>query len=1215
MFRENVALRKAFGRWVLSMILCCLAGGLWAEEPALEQGFLNPPDSARPHTWWHWMNGNITKEGITADLEGMKRAGVGGAQIFNVDCGIPEGPVAFMSPEWRALVKHAAEEADRLGIELCLHNCAGWSSSGGPWITPDKAMHKVVWTETPVTGPKAFEGSLPEPKKNLDFYRDIAVLAFPTPAHDQVRLEGWEGKAGFARVDDPPRDSRPDIAKEDVIPLDKIVNLTEHLGDDGHIVWEVPEGRWTLLRMGYTPAGKTNHPSTKAGLGLECGKMSREAAELHWRHAVQPVLDDVGSLTGKSLKHILIDSYEVGAENWSPRFREDFFNLRGYDPLLCLPAMTGRIIDSIEETERFLWDVRRTIADLFSENYFGAFKELCEENHLELSIEPYGNGGFDDLESGGNADIPMTEFWVGGGRDSGGGKLASSIAHTHGLTYVGAESFTATPEQGRWMNDPFSLKALGDFMYCSGVNRFIFHRYAMQPWLDRMPGMTMGPWGMHFERTNTWWEPGAAWLRYLARCQYLLQTGQFVADVCYFAGEGAPHSLAGRDALQPQLPYGYDYDGVDMDVLSDMSVDEGKAVTDKGGMTYSLLVLPPKQAMTQDLVVKVAELVDAGATVVAAKPVKTPGLSGYPECDVELARIADPLWGDCDGKTVTENAYGKGKVVWGKPIEELLALQGLKPDFEVDAPAKASVIAYIHRKTEDTDIYFVANWKSRSTAVDCTFRISGKQPELWHPETGEIEMAPVFTESEGRITVPLLLPPSGSVFVVFRAPVEGEHLIWAGKDNQSLLNPKPKTVAKLEITNAVYGVLGDTIPNTVNVTEKLVERVRDGKIEVRADNALAGDPAPNEIKKLRVDYVVNGQAKTAVVAENQTLVLPESPQPANTPARLEIKRAIYGGLPPELPESTKNLQVDVTDKLAAMVLDGTLSVVANNALAGDPANMIPKQLRVDYTLDGAPGTITVNENASVEIPEVNNPVTPPAELRITENNRLTLRAWESGTYSLKTSADKLLAIEIPEVTKPVTVDGPWEVKFPPNWGAPESVVLEQLTSWSENDGEGIKYFSGTATYRKEIDAPPNLFGKDHVVYLDLGRVKNMAQVRVNGTDLGVLWKPPFRVDITKNLVAGKNRIEISVTNLWPNRLIGDEQQPEDCEWNPDGSLKAWPAWLLEGQPRPSAGRYTFTTWKHYHKDSPLLESGLLGPVQLKSMLVKEEKFQAGYLTK
>ncbi|MBN2512470.1 MAG: hypothetical protein JXB18_05990, partial [Sedimentisphaerales bacterium] len=570
----------------------------------LEKGFSTPPDESRPHTWWHWMNGNITREGITADLEAMARVGVGGAQIFNVgdegSVDIPTGPIMYLSPEWLELVHHAAQEAKRVGVELCFHNCAGWSSSGGPWITPELSMQRVVWTETQVTpdSPETIKPS--QPKANLNYYRDIAVLAFPTPANTSFRIKNSSAKAGF----DSPYGIQPDVENvptEAVIAFDSVIDLSDKMDASGQLNWKAPVGSWTILRIGHTTTGKTNHPAPTSGLGLECDKLSREALDVHWNSGVQPVLDKLGTLAGKVLNNILVDSYEVGPNNWTPKMRAEFRQRRGYDLLSYLPTLTGRVVTSGAVTERFLWDYRRTFSDLFADNYYGYFADKCHQRGLLCSVEPY-DGPFECMAVGAKADIIMGEFWVGGGMNHT-LKLAASTAHTHGQTYVGAESFTSSPEQGRWQNHPGSLKMLGDKVWCMGINRYIFHRYAHQPWLNVLPGMTMGQWGTHFERTNTWWEPGKAWMSYIGRSQFLLQQGHFAADVLFFVGEAAPNGSVGDDALQRA---GYDFDMCGTDLIDRLTVEKGMIAL-PSGMRYRLLVLPDTRFMTPTLAGRVRD--------------------------------------------------------------------------------------------------------------------------------------------------------------------------------------------------------------------------------------------------------------------------------------------------------------------------------------------------------------------------------------------------------------------------------------------------------------------------------------------------------------------------------------------------------------------------------------------------------------------------------
>ncbi len=1215
------------------LVWCLLAAAAApAAEPTapLVQGFRQPPDSARPHTWWHWMNGNVSREGITADLEAMRRVGVGGVQIFTVDQGIPAGSAGYLGDEWRALFKFALEEARRLGIEVGMHNCAGWSSSGGPWITPELAMQRVVTSEVRVTGGVRFSEVLPQPPTKLGFYRDIAVLAFLVPESEQVNMlsfapvvtgsssafdgsavvdasnktfgylpkptpdkpqhllvefeepftarrlvlvpgegldwmtgtlevsddgqtftevadmtlrDGWnrrsrvygfpavtgrffrlrltegsgqEDRIALAEVQLSPRfaienfeakagdagsggfgwDVEGSAPPETVVSRRGIVDLTRRMSGEGRLTWNVPPGTWMVVRVGYTPTGRKNHPAPPEGTGLECDKLSAAAADAHFAAVMGKLLPELGELAGPVFANFLIDSYEVGNQNWTRGFKKEFRRRRGYDPTPYLAVLTNRVVESLEVSERFLWDLRRTIADLFQDRYYGRMAKLCHRRGLRLGVEPYG-GPFESLGCGGRADLPVGEFWVSGGSMET-CKLAASVGHTYGRSVIGAEAFTAMPHEGAWRNDPGSLKMVGDRAFCRGVNRLIFHTYAHQPWLDRLPGMTMGPWGTRFGRTNTWWEQSAAWMSYLARCQFLLQQGTFVADAVYFCGEGAP---VGLRAGPPELPDGYDYDVCNAEViLTRMSTRNGR-LTLPGGLSYRVLVLPPDGSMTLKLLRKLGKLVQVGATVVGPKPVRSPSLEDYPKCDRIVASLADKIWGDCDGKTVTEHGYGKGKVIWGKPLAEVFAGMGVSPDFEFSG--RGARVDFIHRVIDGADVYFVSNQRARVAKGVCTFRVTGKVPELWHPETGRIETAPVYEERDGRIALPLRLDPAESVFVVFRRPASGADHVVHVRHVGAGPEPLPPT---LEIRRAIYEAEDGS--GFADVTDLLRGKVKDGSLLINAENdVLGGDPTPEHFKRLRVEYVLDGQVRTASVREHETLQI--------------------GG-------------------------------------RSDPASP------------------------------------PPWRAGLSAEGMLELAVREAGAYEARTAQGKTMSVEVGEVAEPLGLAAPWEVRFPPGRGAPDRITLQELISWSEHQEDGVRFFSGTAAYLTEFEVPPELRGTATSLVLDLGEVKNLAEIRLNGHDLGVLWKRPFRIDVSDAVRTGANRLEVRVTNLWPNRLIGDAKLPEDCEWGDYWAgkhLQAWPAWLKAGKPSPT-GRLTFTTWKHWSADSPLLDSGLLGPVVL-----------------
>ena len=1157
----------------------------------LEESFANPPATARPHTWWHWMNGNVTKEGITLDLEAMARVGIGGAQIFNVadksSCNIPKGTVDYMSPQFLEMVKHAATEAKRLGIEICMHNCPGWSSSGGPWIDPAHSMQLLVSSET--TASAAGVVRLPQPEKRRDYYQDIAVLAFPAPGDASFRIPNLGALTSAALQYNPPT-AAINAPAAAAVPHDKIVDVTGKLHPDGSLDWNPPSpGNWTIVRFGHTSSGKTNHPASESGIGLECDKLSREAMDLHWNKGIQPILDYLGPVGTHALNNLLVDSYEVGPNTWTPKFREEFVKRRGYDPLPYFPALAGHVMDDGEKSARFLWDYRRTIADLFADNYYAYFAELAHKAGLLASTEPY-DGPFECLANGRGYDILMGEFWTSistpdpdynwAGTINHSCKIASSVAHVNGKTYVGAESFTSGPPSGRWQNYPGLLKQLGDAVWCLGVNRYIFHRYAHQPWSpDVVPGMTMGQWGTHFDRTNTWWEQSREWMKYIARSQFLLQQGRFGADVLFFGGENAPASGVNREDLKRA---GHDYDAVGTDLIDKLTVENGELVL-PGGMRYKLLVLPDEKTMTPALVAKLRGLVEDGATVLGPKPARTPGMA----TDAAFSSTADALWGNPPAPAGDIRKVGKGSIIHGITPQQALEKLSIKP--QLSGPPQ---IHWIQRVTGDHTIFFISNQSGQAFHGDLAFRVSGMTPSLFDPLTGNVSAAPVWSVANEVTSVAVSLLPSGSMFVVFGPGNAKPSFASHGFETLSAAPEPVAKPSKLVIRSAKYGVLSASLPKCVDVTENLREALTGGSLKIAANNELAGDPADNIVKAMLVEYTAGGRNHVVRVAENKTLELPAPGK--NGP--IEIIGAVYGDIPDAMKAFPKRIEVDLTEKISSMVVDGVLSVRVGNDLTGkDPQYGVPKQMRVEYTLDGVAGAVTAAENQNLRLPAAAWRSIPPAP--VVRTGELVSFAKEKHTFT-KADASKAV-IETKSPQAPVSLTGPWQVSFQAGRGAPSNATFDRLISLHEHADPGIRYFSGTAVWKTSFEVPQSaLSGSKSAIHLDLGRVAVIAGVKLNGQDLGILWCDPFRVDVTKFLKPGSNQIEIAVTNLWVNRLIGDEQEPADVEWA-GKPLANWPDWFVKHEPRPSKNRLTFTTWHHWQKGDALKPSGLIGPVLLR----------------
>jgi hypothetical protein len=1067
---------RASSRWLSTAVLiaCGLAQAQAQAPVALLDGFKNPPSAAQPRTWWHWTNGHVTTEGITKDLEWMHRVGIGGFQLADVAAGggqTIDKPLPFGSPEWLAAVKHAAAEAERLGLEMTIFSSSGWSLTGGPWVRPEQAMKKLVWSETTVEGGKDVSLKLSQPpSKNssfLDmgasrpgrdptFYADSAVIAFPTSAaetsmaaakpkvtssgwpvagveedrlydgsyaveirvdaeadgkaawiqyefpepftaraitlagsggipvgrvlasddgetwrplaalpgaqlyrqfrvrtlalpetaarfyrieftgaplgpaitmnqppsppaksyalfeaqlHSGARINRWEEKAGFGHLFEYASVPTPPTSADVAISTAGVIDLTPLMAADGTLNWNAPLGKWTVLRMGYSLTGAKNRPATPAGSGYEVDKLSSKHTTSYYEAYSGMLKGALGDLYGSGLQYFLLDSWEAGTQNWTDEMLAEFRKRRGYDPTPYLPALTGRVVGDADTSDRFLWDFRRTLADMFADNHYAVMNELLHRDGLKTYSEASGVSleiPEDTLLNKSKVDIPMGEFWV---RDLHPRLMyfqdvrgAASAAHVYGKPFVAAESFT-----GGGYESPFTLKKVADYWMAQGINRLVFHTSAHQP-LDTKPGNTMV--GTHLNRNITWAEQARPFMQYLSRICYMLQQGQFVADVAYLLDEGAPSTPAIWGAgTQPEPPAGYDYDFLNADaLLNRVTVDADGRLQVEGGMTYRVLALPQSLQMRPELLRELRELVLGGATIVGPKPLASPSLmGGSMQADREVADLAAELWGDLNGVSRNINYIGKGRVVWGLSLAETLRQLQVPRDFEF-AGNFADEVACLHRRTNDADVYYVANLADQPRSLQARFHVTGMEAEVWHPDDGTSAPAS-YAIVDGRTTVDLDLDPHELVFVVFRQPT--------GENSRTIASRQQRTLA--------------------------------------------------------------------------------------------------------------------------------------------------------------------------------------------------------------------------------TISGPWALTFSPNLGAPTTTKMEKLGSWTESEDAGVKFFSGTAVYATHFTAPTTPDDDATRLLLDLGDVRDIAEVKLNGESLGTLWKPPYRVDVTKQLKSGDNAntLEIAVTNQWTNRITGD----------------------------------------------------------------------------
>ncbi len=894
--------------------------------------FKNPPNEARPRVWWHWMNGNITKEGIQEDLAWMERVGIGGVHNFDANLFTPEvvpNKLVFMTPEWKEAFRYATELTSAKGMELTIAGSPGWSVTGGPWVMPADGMKKYVWTETKVSGGQVFNGVLPKPSsttgpfqhvplevgltgggggKRPEFYRDALVVGFelPTPEthlsalnpavsssggefdlsqltdgdlhktsflppqevgelmwiqyefeqsqtfkafslvgasqaplaefngnpencslqvsddgveyvtiarvsgsivpHHTVafephtgkywriayetlpaqpnpfasmfgfnlgpgdpdgvnvaefvlypvdRIDQYEDKAGFTPwTEDTPTYSGP---ATNAIDKGQVVDLTELMREEGSLSWEVPEGEWVIIRLGYSLTGRQNHPASPEATGLEVDKLDEDAVRRYINTYLDMYLDATGGNMGaEGLGYVILDSYEAGHMNWTHDFPQEFEQRRGYSILPWIPVLTGRVVESREASESFLWDFRKTIGEMIAANHYDVIGEELHKRGMQRYTESHENKRIylaDGMDVKRNADIPMSAMWTPGSLAGGNDeevrseadiRESASVAHIYGKTYVAAESMTSIGKS--FQEHPGRLKRTADLELASGLNRFVIHTSVHQPLDDKKPGFSLGPFGQYFTRHETWAEQARPWIDYLSRSCYLLQQGRNVADILYYYGENTNITWICREKL-PEIPAGYEFDFVNATALVEaIEVKNGQLLAPSGN-TYRVLILDESaEQMTLPVLKKIRTLVIGGAKLVGKRPTLSPSLSDDQQ---EFQRIANE--------------------VWQHPNVTSVASLELQPDVVISGANNK--ILFRHRRDGDRDIYWLNNRSEKPTPVEISFRVSGKKPMVWDPVNGKVSEVSYRVEN-GRTIVWTNMGPWDATFIVFEGGIE-----------------------------------------------------------------------------------------------------------------------------------------------------------------------------------------------------------------------------------------------------------------------------------------------------------------------------------------------------------------------------------------------------------------------------------------------------------
>ena len=773
-----------------------------ASADPLYHNFLSPPDAARSKVYWFWIYNRVTKEGITRDLEEFRAKGISGVNMicnggYGGKTALPG--VEFLGDEWRALFRHAIKEAKRLNLEFGFNLAGGWTMMG-PLVSQDDAMKKVVSTQVTVESEGKYSGKLVQPETVEGYYHDIIVQAFP-------------------------------VSENKIVDTAAILNVTAGLGNDGNFEWNLPKGKWVILRSGYTLTG---HPWSKwkaypegdtfeGGEGYEIDYLSKAALERYFDNLGKTVIAEAKKAGGK-IDYLWSDSWECGKLTWTKKFRADFKKFRGYNVLPYLPALAGFTVTNQEISSRFREDFDRTIQDCIAENFYGHFAELCHKNGMRVGNESGGPNDIppiDALKNMSTSDILSGEFWVNGHRNAAGGynknkrlrlnlKQTATAAHVYGKRQADAEAFTEQERDAtHWTLGPSDLKPYANDAFCEGINRFMLHSATCQPPGDGKPGYEYCA-GTHFTPNITWWEQSPAFFNYLNRCQYMLQQGLFVADVCFYLGERPP-LLAPPKYDVPELGPGYDCDYSNPDVLLNrMTVKNGR-ITLPDGMNYRLLVLQncvspvdkiaasvgsyqglkvssvPSRAMSLAAIRKIKTLIEEGATIVGAPPENSGLVQDYTANDAEVKKIAAELWGNLDGQAKKERKIGKGRLIWGMTAREVLLEDNIVPDFSFEGQNDHSEdFDYIHRATANSDIYFVINRTNQKQKRQFSFRTGNRVPEIWDAVSGRKFDATSFAVKDGVTTLPVDLDIFGSYFIVFRKPIPAN---YTGTGNFATLTP------------------------------------------------------------------------------------------------------------------------------------------------------------------------------------------------------------------------------------------------------------------------------------------------------------------------------------------------------------------------------------------------------------------------------------------
>ncbi|CZR65587.1 uncharacterized protein PAC_15487 [Phialocephala subalpina] len=1266
----------------------------------------NPAVKFRPHVFWHWVNGNINKDGIDRDIEALYNSGYGGVLMYDVNAGIPKGPVEFNSDEWLDLLVYTLQGLKAKGMDFAMHNSPGYSGVGSENLPVNMTMKELTWTETPIAA-NSINTTLAHPFHKMGVYEDLYVLAYPAahgegvpwrdavakvtldeilqttnitstinleqplrlstssdyltfemmglwtaqsiavyriPETPQNTFDGardyppsWTLKAsndsltwtnivtfsgpalramdapatgvfnpitakyyrlqpngpswvtgveltGGARLTDwatkshaaPGGDvSNPAVItavpSTSIIDPNSVIDVSKYLDSNGYLHWTPTNGTYTAVRIGYTVTGQYMPATPDGHAALSADLFSTNAIDAQFDTHLNRIIQAVKPFIPETFFGMEIDSYELGMQNWGGNLAEDFESCRGYSILPWLLSATGRILESAEATEKFLFDFRLTHAHLTATKSYGYYAQRLGEHGIALLSEPYGDGPFDGMEVASQVTYAYGEFWthntygsdgyteIGTSReDAGFSKLA-----IRGVNFE--ESFTGQPVSSAHTEHPYQLKAQGDREMSLGTNRFYMHDYCLQPVEAAWPGMMFGGFGAHFDRHATWTEQSIAWMTEITRASFILQSGTRLPDTLSFWGEEMSNGAPITYDSPYSVPLSYQQDVFSRADLFDLLPVNGKAVW-PSGTGVSLLTFPSMPAASVQLLQRIIYLAKSGVPILLQPTVPSRGL-GLNDRDTEIVALATELWG----------MAGNGNVFVGETAASVLNSIGLTPDLTFTSPSNDAAIYFGHNLLDGEDVYFVTNQLRRPLDAVISLRAISRTPQIWDPATGEITPA-IWSSSSGRTEVSISFDPYQSVF------------IWLSKSEASSLqitsislNEEPlyTTIPYAPFTNTPWANVSGTWTLSVWAKPEVAEFGQTGYIFYPPVSSAYG----TRHSAAGLYFALNG------------LELVEAS--TSTPS-------IIASLPGPWTGAWTHIAIVYTNNLPTIYANGNLvymgtkssSVVHPGLDAEDNVNVMMHRFSGDIAgINVNTTALSQSEIQALYTAGVPDPYLPKAA-SLTPTSELLIR--QNGSYTITSSSNTSTTIKVSSVTS-TTLSNPWTVTFPPQFMPKNtqtlSIELEKLESLHMHPNFDVAHFSGTATYSTTF----NLKSLSSALLLTLGRVENIATVYLNGQNLGISWLPPYEIDITRSAHTGANLLVVEVTNLWVNRLIGDEYLPVEDVFNTNTqnyAVEEWPQWWIENLPVKTGERVTFGAWHHYNSSAPLLASGLLGPVRI-----------------